>query len=145
MVTPPATVNNVVVGDGPVVTVATARTLLVQVPPATELLKVVVPPTHIEVIPDIAPGTGLTVTSTVFVQPVEVCVNVIMDVPGATPVTRPPPRVMVATPVDALVHVPATALLNCVVAVGHTVKVPTMAAGAARTVMVLVDVQPPAI
>ena len=78
-------------------------------------------------------------------QPVADEVNVIMDVPGETPVTRPPPGVIVATPVDALVHVPTTASLNWVVAVGQTVKVPTIAAGAALTVTNAVAEQPGAV
>ena len=48
------------------------------------------------------------------------------DVPALTPVTRPV-ALIVATPVDTLLHTPpAAASVNWVVAVGHTVVVPVI-------------------
>ena len=46
-------------------TVATELVLLLQIPPAIELLNVLVEPAHIVVVPAITPGDGLTVTTVV--------------------------------------------------------------------------------
>ena len=51
-------------------TVALDASLLLQVPPATALLNCVVDPTHTVLpVPLIADGNGLTVTSTLVLQP----------------------------------------------------------------------------
>jgi len=52
--------------------VATDGLLLVHVPPPEELVQVVVAPTHKLLIPDIAPGGGVTVNDAVVKQPVAV-------------------------------------------------------------------------
>lgn len=51
--------------------VAMVVLLLAQVPPVTELLSAFVPPMQTEVIPVMAGGKGLTVTTMVDIQPVE--------------------------------------------------------------------------
>ena len=140
-ITDPSPVT-VVVGDVAEVTVATVVMLLVHVPPATALLNIMVDPEHTAVGPVIAPGTDLTVTVTDVVHPVADEVNCMTVVPGETPVTSPPAGVTVATPEVELVQVPTTALLNCVVDVGQTVNVPTIAAGVGLTVTVVVAVHP---
>jgi hypothetical protein len=132
---------NVVVDEGPVTTDATATVPLLHVPPATELLNVVIAPGHSVVVPDIALGAAEIVTVTEFVQPVAVDVNVITDVPVPPPPTRPPPGVTVATELLLLVHVPATELLNCVVPPTHVLVVPVMV-GDERTVTLAVTEQP---
>ena len=60
----------VVVGLGPVITVATVIRLLLHVPPMLPSLSCVVRPAHIVVLPVIVVGNGLTVTFTLRVQPV---------------------------------------------------------------------------
>lgn len=49
--------------------VATAGVLLAHVPPATECVSVVLPPTHTELEPPIGAGAGVTVTTVVEVHP----------------------------------------------------------------------------
>jgi hypothetical protein len=51
-------------------TMATTVLLLLQMPPAVEVLRVVVLPTHTAVMPVIAAGSGLTVIIVVVRQPV---------------------------------------------------------------------------
>jgi hypothetical protein len=115
--------------------VATDRVPLTHVPP-TEFVRVVVVPTQVVAVPPIAAGSALTVTIAVFLQPVG-SVYVIVDVPPATPVTKPDDEPMVATPALLLTHVPpASALLSNVVAVTQAFSVPVMAAGRALTVTV---------
>ena len=141
----PETPVTVVVADGPVVTVATVVVALVHVPPATASLNINVEPAHKVVVPDIAPGAVETVSVTVAVQLVADDVNVIVDVPGVTPDTTPPPAgpgVIVATVVVALFHVPATASVKVVADPAHTVVVPPIAGVAAFTVTVAVAIQP---
>jgi hypothetical protein len=56
-------------------TLAMAVLLLVHVPPGVVLLSVMQLPTHIvNVVPDMAAGLGLTVTTVVVKQPVDVIV-----------------------------------------------------------------------
>ena len=69
------------------------------------------------------------------------------DVPAETPVTTPP-ALIVATPMDVLLHVPnAVASASVVVKPAHTVNVPVIAAGNGFTVTItlLVFVQPVAV
>ena len=61
----PETPVTVVVADGPVTTVAVVIVPLTHVPPAIPSLNVVVVPGHNIVVPDIAPGAVVTVTSVV--------------------------------------------------------------------------------
>ena len=79
--------------------------LLLQVPPPPSL-KVALNPTHIVVIPEIEFGNGFTITVLVLIQPVP-SVYVIVVVPDNTLATIPEPeRVIVATAVLLLLHVP---------------------------------------
>ena len=127
----PDTAVKVVVADGPGVTVATVVVALLQVPPAVALLNIVVVPGHKVVVPDIGPGGAATVTVTVVVQPVADDVNLITDVPTATPVTAPVAATTVAAVVVALLQVPppTAASVNAVVEPTHTLVVPVIAGG----------------
>ena len=89
--------------------VATAGVLLLQVPPGSELAKVVVDPRQAINIPVIAPGVGVTVTTATVLQPATVY-N--MDaVPGDTPVTMPVDDPTVATAGAVLLQVPPALVL----------------------------------
>ena len=84
-------------------------------------------------------------TLIVEVQPEADDVNVINDVPEATPVTVPPPAgpgVTVAILLVVVLQVPATELLSWVAEPAHTDAVPVII-GATRTVTVVVTEQPP--
>jgi hypothetical protein len=84
---------------------------------------------HTVVGPVIAPGSPSTVSVVVVIQPVDDDVKVTTDVPAATPPASPVVLLIVAIPGDADIHVPAAALLSCVVEPAHTVNVPTIADG----------------
>lgn len=119
-------------------TVAIPVLPLAQVPPPASL-KVVFDATQTLSVPVIAPGSGLTVTGVVAVQPVDVKVKVIVAVPEATPVTTPVPETTVALLVLLLAHVPLPlASLNVVVKPWHTVVVPEIEDGPGVTVTVVV-------
>ena len=67
-----------------------------------------------------------------------------MVVPDATPVRKPDPDHMVATPVALLNHTPpAVASVIVMEDPAHTVNVPPIAAGFGFTVNTAVPVQPP--
>jgi hypothetical protein len=128
--------------DTPVATpllviVATAGLLLTHVPPVVGD-KLVVLPTHIEVLPDtLAFGLALTVIVGVGVdaQPVVLDVNVNVTVPAATPVTTPA-FVTVALATLLLAHVPPVVGDSVVVLPTHTAVAPVIdAIGLALTVM----------
>lgn len=122
--------------------VAAPGVLLVHTPPVVASVNVIVEPTHTLDAPEIAAGTGLTVTKNVFAQPVP-SVYVIMAVPGETPVTSPVPDPMVATLRLPLLHVPpADTSLRFVVNPTHTYADPVIAAGSGLTVMGDVVKQP---
>jgi hypothetical protein len=89
--------------------VATAGVLLLQVPPGSELDKVVVEPRQAINIPVIAPGVGVTVTTATVLQPATV--YSIEAVPGATPVTMPVDDPTVATVGAVLLQVPPALVL----------------------------------
>jgi hypothetical protein len=124
------------------VTVATAVLLLTHVPPVVGD-KVLVLPTHTEVLPDtLAIGLALTVTVGVGVdaQPVALDVNVNVTVPAATPVTTPA-FVTVALAVLLLVQVPLVVGDSVVVFPTHTAVAPVIEAiGLALTVIAGVGV-----
>lgn len=88
--------------------VATDVVPLIQVPPATLFVSVLVCVAQITVEPPIAPGLAFTVTFCVTKLPPKVYVMV--TVPAVTPVTIPPP-VIVAIAVLLLAHVPPVAAL----------------------------------
>lgn len=122
--------------------VATLVLPLVQVPPPASV-SCVFDDTQRFNEPDIGLGNGLTVTGVLVVQPVEVSLNEIVDVPVDTPVTTPLPETTVATLVLVLVHVPAPdASLRPVVKPRHAKGLPDMLAGAGKTVTVVVAVLP---
>lgn len=126
----------------PEITVATAVLLLDHVPPEFGLPKVVLLPAHTVADPVIAPGVWFTVTTEPTGDPHPLAYE-ITDVPPATPVTIPEDEPTVATPVEALVHVPAPpGLANVVVSPEHTVCVPVVAPGFAFTVNVAVAAHP---
>ena len=121
-------------------TVAVEVLLLLQEPPETDSIKVVVRPAHTVVVPVIAAGTAFTVIAVVRVQP-EPIEYEIVAVPVPIPVTTPVPEPMVPTAVLLLVHVPpAVASLKVVVSPTHAVVVPVMAE-IGPTVTVLVTLQ----
>jgi len=94
--------------------VATEGRLLVQVPPGVGSTSVVVPPTHIFVVPTIAAGVAITLNDDVALQPVTGNVYAMVVRPGATPVTTPVVLPMVAIELLLLDHVPAGEVLGSV-------------------------------
>lgn len=125
------------------VIVATVVFELDHVPPGTASLSTRnVPEQMVTLPPAMGAGTAVTVTITVDVQPVAEEVKVMIELVGATPVTRPPPGVMVATVVVPLVHVPAAVLLSCVVEPAQTLVIPVMGGAGGLTVTLTVEVHP---
>ena len=117
-----------------VLIVAADKLLLVHVPPPASD-KVNEPPTHVELPPVIAPGSGLTITDVVILHPVLPKVYVIVGVPAETPVTMPVPMPIVAWEVLLLVQrPPVTASVRVVVDPAHTLVVPPITAGNGLTV-----------
>lgn len=127
--------------------VAIAGLLLAHVPPAGVEPSVVAEPAQIDAVPVITVGIGFTVTSRVVEQPVDVSVNVMVDVPALIPFTVVvvPGDVTAATLGVLLAHVPLPAPVSPVVCPWHTIPLPVMAAGGVFTVIFLVAtfVQPP--
>lgn len=123
---PPATPVTIPVAP----TVATAVLLLLHPPPPVASESDVVSPAHTVLVPNIAVGNGVTVTTAVVVQPVAVEVKVMVVVPAAIALTTPPGLVIVATPGVLLVHVcaPAVASPSVVVFPTHNDKVPVIGA-----------------
>jgi hypothetical protein len=121
--------------------VATVGSLLVHVPPPKSE-SVLVLPTHKLVVPVIIPGTGLTVTVCVAKQP-GLDVNVIIDRPEFTPVSRPEDEPIAAFAGMVLVHVPAPdGSVSVADAPTHTLKVPVIGSGGSTTVIVVAALQP---
>ena len=109
--------------------------LLLQVPPAVALVRVVVVAGHALSVPPIPGGAELILTIVVALQP-EADEKLIVEVPAATPVTMPEEEPMVATEVLLLVHVPPlVASVSVVVWPVHTLVVPAIAAGVGFTVI----------
>jgi len=127
----------------PATIVAIVPSPLLQVPPVEASVNVMVELTHTALGTLIAAGSGLTVTTAVVVQVVELAVKVIIDVPGDTPVTEPEPVTTVATLVVPLLQVPPVVSVNKVVNPWHTLAVPVIAAGNALTTTVF-DLKQPA-
>ena len=126
----------------PPITVATDEVLLVQVPPALVLPRVVVKPAHTFMVPVMAAGNGLTVTAIVIWQPVVGNIYDIVAVPADIPVTIPLVKPITAAVVLLLVHVPPPASVNAVVRPTHTLFVPVIADGNGLTVTAVIDEQP---
>ena len=122
-------------------TVATAVLLLVQTP-TPALNKVVVLPTHTDVIPVIGAGKGLT-NSVVVAMQLVLKVYVIIAVPALTPDATPLKEPIVATAMLLLLHVPPiVASLSVVVLPTQTAVTPVIAAGSGLTVIIVVVRQP---
>lgn len=122
-------------------TEATEGVVLVQVPPETVLVSVVVVATHSEAVPPIADGVALTVTIAVREQPETV--YDIVAVPAVMPETTPVPDITDATPGLPDDHAPeGVASARVVVLPMQTERIPVIAAGTALTVTVAVVVQP---
>jgi hypothetical protein len=95
------------------------------------------------VMPAIAAGNGLTVTTTVFMQPVLVSVKEMIAVPWATPKTTPLAAPTEATVGSLLDHVPAPVIsVSVVVLFTQTLSVPPGIAGKGFTVICSLLVQP---
>jgi hypothetical protein len=135
------------IGIGPGTTVAIVVFELLHVPDGIASLSMVVKPEHIEVIPVIAGGRGLTVTIVEAAQPVPMSVYVIVVMPpglvGVPPVTTPEKGVTVATILVLLLHVPlGVPSLSVVVWPAQMVVLPDITVGNAFTVMVSTLAQP---
>jgi hypothetical protein len=119
-------------------TVAIVVLLLLQVPLADALLKVIFKPAQTVDAPDIVPGGAITVIVLVasVPQPVE---YLITTVPAIPPVTIPDPEPTVAILVLLVFHVPpAILLLNVRFDPEHTIDAPDIAPGATLVVTVVV-------
>jgi hypothetical protein len=123
----------------PASTVAFAVLLLLQVPSADKLLKVVVLPTHTVAVPVRGAGVLLTVTTIFDSQPPGE-VYVIIVVPAVLPVTRPEASIVTLALLHD--HVPSPApQLNVVVVDGYIAVLPVIA-DAASTVITAVLLHP---
>jgi hypothetical protein len=121
--------------------VATDVLLLLHVPPAVASLRVVQVPAHMVVVPMIAAGNGLTVATIVVVQP-PLMVYEIVAVPAEMPQSVPV-LPMVATDTLLLLQVPPDmASLSVVQRPAQTDGTPLMAAGAGKTISVVVMKHP---
>ena len=109
-----------VVKPEPAAIVATPILPLVQLPPAEASDKIATWPRHIEVVPDIAAGDGLTVTTVEAVQLAGV-VYIIVEVPGVMPDTTPELSPINAIPGEPEAQVPpGTASERVIVRPVHT-------------------------
>jgi hypothetical protein len=123
-------------------TVATVVLPLVQLPPASASLNVVIDPAHTASVPAMADGNGLTVTTACAMQPVAVLVKVMIAVPADIPEKRPVDPT-VAVLVLSLVQVPGILTSDKIVdEPAHKVLIPVIAAGNGFTVTALVALQP---
>lgn len=124
-------------------TVAMVVFPLVHAPPVVALLRIVVAPTHTLGVPNITPGTGLTVTVEVLRHPVES-----LYVTVAVPTERPeiPPENDIIGPVTKGaedVHVPpVVALLSIPVVPVHSDVIPVIGKGLGWTVTAAVVAHP---
>jgi hypothetical protein len=111
-------------------TTAIEELLLLHVPPAGELLKVMKDPWHTVADPVMAEGRAITVTVVKTVQP-DPNEYVILVVPALTPETMPEEGAIVAMAVFPLVHIPPVIeLVREVVCPIQTVAIPDIAEGA---------------
>lgn len=110
-------------------TVATpGAVVLVHVPPAEGLAKVMVMPTQVGMLPVIAGGKGFTVTTLLVKQPTP-SVYVTVAVPGTIPETNPPASIVAAVLPDMFQVPPPVDVLNNVVPSTQTFADPVMAPG----------------
>ena len=109
--------------------VATAKLLLLHVPPAVASISMVLAPAHTEVTPVIAAGSRFTVTAIAAAHPAAVVYTIVV-VSADTPATMPEARPTLATPVLTLLHdPPVRELCNGVVLLTQTDAVPVIAGG----------------
>lgn len=131
IVTVPAATPVTTPDDDP--TVAIRTLLLLHVPPQ-QSNKLVVPPTHTDMVPDIADGGGFTVTVTVAEHPDPTVYDIVVipaDMPVATPVTGS----MNAMEGSRLLQKPpGVASVNVDVEPIHKFVLPRIGAGSALTV-----------
>ena len=106
---------------------ATVPSLVLHVPPGVASVSAVVAPTHTLVTPEIAAGSGCTVTVTLAVQP-NGSVYVMSSVPKNWPVTMPDEEPTVALPLLAVQIPPVYISLSVVVPVPQTFKFPLIGA-----------------
>jgi len=106
---------------------------VLQLPPPTSVSVITEPAQTLEG-PEIAVGSGFTVTGFVRAQPVDK-VYEIVAVPDATPSTIPDVPIVAMEPV-ALVQIPPEEVsVSVIVVPGHTVDGPPITAGNARFCM----------
>lgn len=123
-------------------TAAIAVLLLLQDPPGVAFESNVDEPAQTVLLPVIAAGAVITVTT--FVTEQLPTVYVIVAVPGATPNTIPAVGVTAATDELLLLQVPpATEFVSTIVEPTQTLDGPPIAGGPAVTVTVLVAEHPP--
>lgn len=122
---------------------AIAALLLLQLPPLTASVNVIVDPVQTLAGPLIVPAVGAAVIVTAVVADAVpqllVTVYVIVAVPADTPLTTPVALLMLAIVGELLLHVPPlVVLVSVVVAPTHAVVVPLIvpANGSGSTVMV---------
>lgn len=121
--------------------VATPVLILVQVPPDGVLESDVVAPTQTVGVPAIAVGNAFTVSTPVFLQPVD-SVYVMTVVPAAIPVATPLPPLIVATAGVPDDHVPPVGEPDMVVVLPAQTAAPLTGEGSGLTVAVMVRKQP---
>ncbi len=141
MVAVPADTPEIIPVVDPAIAIAVLLLLHVPVP---ALLSVVAELTQTDVVPVIADGTGLIVTSVVSLQPV-VNLYVTIAVPTETAATMPVPDPTVATSVLLLLHVPpAVPLLSVVDDAEHALGTPAVGnMGLTSTEAVTIQLKPP--
>ena len=121
-------------------TIAIAVLLLLQEPPDVASVKSTVYPAHTDVVPVIAAGNGLTITTFDVAQPVVGKTYTTVAVPAETPVTIPDEETDAA---PALIHVPsADVSVNAVVSPIQTDVIPVIGPGIAFTVIMVVAMHP---
>ena len=126
-------------------TVATEVLLLLQVPPPVASESVDVSARKTLVVPVMAAGNELTVTTATAKQPSPKAYVIAAD-PADTAVTTPEAEPTVATPVDAELHdPPEVPSLSEAVDPAHRESVPVMGAGTALTVTMVVVKHPPGV
>ena len=120
-------------------TVAMPVFALLHMPPPGVQLRVVVPVTHTNGVPVMAPGSAFTVTIIVRWQPVVAFLQMMVAFPAPAPVTMPLSEPTVATEVLVLLHVqPVVVVFSVVVSPTHSDALPVIAAGSGFTVTVAV-------
>jgi len=114
----------------------------VQIPPDGELVRVVDAPTQTLPEPEMAAGSGLTLTVLVTKHPLPRS-YVMVTVPNETPPTTPVDALTEPTAGLLLLHVPPAGVVeSVVVAPRHAMFTPVIAAGVGVTVTTATELQP---